>query len=176
MSTNMDRNRKLTIIKNELILFWHADHSYALCVVEYNLPICEFMLLKNCCRKSTLPKREISINGSMGHFWGKNINDCFSKINGNEKSFWPHMKTKKRLRCIELLQDFRSCALQEGYRAGQRQPVSRCLFVLGRLRHCLLPWETNTNCPLAPGWRCAAGDMWLKIALLVPVSGGHKAP
>lgn len=25
---------------------------------------------------------------------------------------------------------------------------------------------------MAPGWRCAAGDMWLKIALLVPMSGG----
>lgn len=38
-----------------------------------------------------------------------------------------------------------------GFRTGQRQLLSRCLFVLGRLRHCLSPLETNTNCPLAPG-------------------------
>lgn len=61
-------------------------------------------------------------------------------------------------------------------RAGQRKPLSRCLFVFRRLRHSLPPLETNTNCPLAPGWRCAAGDTRLKIAQLVPMSGGHTAP
>lgn len=67
-------------------------------------------------------------------------------------------------------------ALQQGYGAGQRQFLSRCLFALGRLRHCLLLLETNTNCSLAPGWTCAAGDMGLKIALLVPTRGGRTAP
>lgn len=81
-----------------------------------------------------------------------------------------------RSRWMGGLYGFRSGALQQGYRAGRRQPLSRCLLALGRLWHCLPPLETNTNCPLAPGWRCAAGDMWLKIALLVPMSGGHKAP
>ena len=79
-------------------------------------------------------------------------------------------------RLMEGRHGFRSRALGQGYKAGQEQCLSRCLHEFGRLRHCLLPLETNTNCPLAPGWRCAAGDTWLKIALLVPMRGGHTAP
>lgn len=104
-----------------------------------------------------------------------NTSPCF-------QSEWQQMLGRRasqllrRWRWMEGLQGFRSRALGQGYGAGRRQPLSRCLFALGRLRHCLPPLETNTNCPLAPGWRCAAGDMWLKIALLVPMSGGHTVP
>lgn len=68
---------------------------------------------------------------------------------------------------------FTSLVEKQGCSTGPRQPVSRCLLGLGR---CLQPGETtNTNCLLAPGWRCAAGDEYLKIALFAPMSGGHKA-
>lgn len=54
-------------------------------------------------------------------------------------------------RASQHLQRLRWMEGRHGFRTGPRQLLSRCLFVLGRLRHCLPLLETNTNCTLAPG-------------------------
>lgn len=54
-------------------------------------------------------------------------------------------------RASQHLQRLRWMEGRHCFRTGPRQLLSRCLFVLGRLRHCLPLLETNTNCTLAPG-------------------------